>query len=167
MYSFFRVNQIRKAREQVYGFHYDWVLHLRADVLFVYPIPSIETLSPDRITLPAFHTDRPGCSPCLNNRFAVGPADLMDVYMDMYQHMDREPERCLWHEAHLHHFLTEEQGWRRAGGIVSLSEQLQFVRVHVDLEHGAVHLLDADFHGGPQASTDPSKWDTDIHLDTA
>jgi len=105
MYGLYRVNLMRKQREVTYGFSYDWVMRLRADVLFTQKIPPLETYKTHQITVPYFHNDRPECQPCLNDRFAFGPAQVMDVYMDHMGLIDRSIERCNWFEFHLFEYL--------------------------------------------------------------
>ena len=78
MYAWWRVNELRKRHEEEKQMQYDWIVRMRADVLFVQRIPPLEHYAPDRITVPLFHNN---CHPCLNDKFAIGPAQMMDVYM--------------------------------------------------------------------------------------
>ena len=107
IYALYRANAMRKKREEALGFSYDWVIRLRTDVLFAQKIPPLGAYPTDRLTVPTFHNDRPGCHPCLNDRFAVGPSYVMDVLLDQYVHESRARQRCHFAEFHLYAYLLE------------------------------------------------------------
>ena len=107
MYGLHRANAMRKKREEAQGFSYDWVVRLRTDVLFSQKIPPLTAYPMDRLTVPAFHNDRPGCHECLNDRFAIGPSHVMDVLLDQYVHESRARQRCHFAEFHLYAYLQE------------------------------------------------------------
>ena len=108
IYDLYRANMMRKRREEALGFSYDWVIRLRADVLFTQKVPPLSTYPTDRLTVPTFHNDRPACHPCLNDRFAIGPSHVMDVLMDQYARDSRTRQRCHFTEFSLYIYLQEQ-----------------------------------------------------------
>ena len=136
MYAWWRVNELRKRHEEEQRMQYDWIVRMRADVLFVQRIPPLEHYAPDRITVPLFHNNRPGCSPCLNDRFAIGPALLMDVYMEQYLRLDRRHSRCHYFEFHLFEYLEHmrhgpqwQEDYGKLRPLVVREPDIQFVRL--------------------------------------
>ena len=68
-------NSLRNDYEVEYGFTFDWVFRLRFDNLYVSPLETLSLLAKDSIFIPA-HDNWRG----FNDRFAFGPASLMDIY---------------------------------------------------------------------------------------
>ena len=132
LYGLYEVNRMRKERERMYGFRYDWIVRTRADVLFARPLPSLDQVPADRITLPASQTGWPrSCVPCASDRFAMGPAHLMDLYMSQYARADRSIVQSNFPMFYMWHYLDAlSRDCDR--DIVHLSKEVQMLRVRSD-----------------------------------
>ncbi len=82
------VNRLRHDYGRTHRITYDCVIRCRPDVWFLEPLPDIRTLDLNYLHVPDFH-----CFDGLNDRFAVGNPDDMDVYMnkigDVYDYVRR------------------------------------------------------------------------------
>jgi hypothetical protein len=93
------VNQLRRDTEIERGITYDLIIRCRPDIDFVGPIDFIDFEQvTDHIIVPKFHRWSG-----YNDRFAIGPRDLMDVYFNVIDDHPRQrqfdkllhPERSL------------------------------------------------------------------------
>ena len=132
LYGMYEVNRMRKERERLYGFRYDWIVRARADMLLARPIPSLDQVPVDRIILPASKTGWPrSCVPCASDRFAMGPAHLMDLYMSQYARADRSIVQRDFPMFYMWHYLDAlSRDCDR--DIVHLSANVQLLRVRSD-----------------------------------
>ena len=117
IYALFECNKLIKNYENENNFKYDFKLRLRADVLFIKPIPNINTFPKNKITIPFFHNERDGCGSfgkfndkkCIHDRFAIGPSDKMDILLDQYNNMNDAND--LKHYTHAEHLLYHYLDW--------------------------------------------------------
>jgi hypothetical protein len=79
LHSMMRVNQLRRTT----GIAYDWVVRCRPDLKVLVPLEALESFRPLQIYIPKFAN-----SFGYNDRFAIGPPHLMDVYMERYPAFD-------------------------------------------------------------------------------
>jgi hypothetical protein len=79
LYGLKMVNRLRVDHEKKNNTTYQWVLRVRLDVLFLNPIPDLDWLDDRYIHVPDFHR-----FDGINDRFALGSAANMDVYMNKF-----------------------------------------------------------------------------------
>ncbi len=79
LHGLLRVNQLCNSS----GIAYDWIARLRTDLLFTRPPEPLGNLSPHAIYIPRF-SNWIG----YNDRFAMGPPHLMNIYMDRFTGFD-------------------------------------------------------------------------------
>mmetsp|Transcript_23323 Transcript_23323/g.79371 ORF Transcript_23323/g.79371 Transcript_23323/m.79371 type:complete len:673 (+) Transcript_23323:55-2073(+) len=70
------------AHEQKLGFKFDWLVRARADLFFYQPLPHLDQLDASKISL---GVDRDTCPKCHNDRFAMGPRDMMEKVFKQYE----------------------------------------------------------------------------------
>jgi hypothetical protein len=117
IYALFRCNKLVKEYEIKNNIKYDFKLRLRADVLFIKPIPKLRNFSKKKITVPFFHNKRDGCgsfgkfndSKCIHDRFAFGPSDKMDILLNQYNNIKNRTD--LHHYTHAEHLLYHYLNW--------------------------------------------------------
>lgn len=76
LYGIKRANDLRLTHEHVHGIGYDRVIRCRPDLFFLHPLAGIDELGPRYVHVPDFHGFEG-----VNDRFAVGAAVQMDIYM--------------------------------------------------------------------------------------
>ena len=82
------VNNLRKKTEVENNIEYDLIVRVRTDFKFLSPI-YLDKISYNCIYIPYEHDHRGG----LNDRFALGPKNLMDYYLNRYDFwMERHDE---------------------------------------------------------------------------
>jgi hypothetical protein len=74
-----RVNELRKSS----GIAYDWAVRIRTDLEIIRSPEPFEELSERIIYVPKFAN---WCG--YNDRFAIGPPELMDIYMERYPELE-------------------------------------------------------------------------------
>ena len=102
LYGVMRVHQLCRQS----GIAYDWILRLRTDMEITHPPEPLESLDPHFIYIPKF-ANWYG----YNDRFAIGPPALMDVYMNRFDILDTyfdaggtfHPEALLAWQLRRHH----------------------------------------------------------------
>lgn len=138
IYSLFQCNKMIKEYEKENNFSYDFKLRLRADVLFIKPIPKISMFSKKKITVPFFHNERDGCGTfgkfndgrCIHDRFAIGPSDKMDILLDQYDRMHDKGD--LKYYTHAEHLLCHYLDWNGLSfekGNIEKNDDILFLRV--------------------------------------
>ena len=93
---------------------YEFMMRLRTDLLFLSPIPRLDTLDYGTKSSPIIHGANTQHTPTAYDKFAVGRRATMDVYMDRYSSLHNLPElarRPTWtHEyslmTHLHNQIN-------------------------------------------------------------
>lgn len=76
LYGLKRVNDLRLTHEHLHGVWYDRVIRCRPDLFFLHPFTWIDALDLRYVHIPDFHGFEG-----VNDRFAVGSPEHMDVYM--------------------------------------------------------------------------------------
>jgi hypothetical protein len=83
-----QVNNLRKKAEEESNIKYDLIIRLRTDFKFLSPL-YLDKINYNCIYIPYEHDHRGG----YNDRFAIGPRDLMDHYLNRYDFwMERHDE---------------------------------------------------------------------------
>ena len=80
-YERWQVNTMRQQYEREHGVRFAWVLMLRPDVVYLDPLPELANVSQDHVSVLDWH-DSDGNG--VNDRFAILPRRLADVYFDLY-----------------------------------------------------------------------------------
>lgn len=96
-------NRMRKEYEASNGFKYDWVIRSRIDVEYVHNFPSGE-YTDNFLYIPNFHHFNG-----VNDRFAMGSAELMNKYLDIIDIYKEDPTKCLHAESFLKYCLDYQQ----------------------------------------------------------
>lgn len=81
-YKIFACNEIRKQYEIESGTQYDWVVRSRTDLMFHAPVHLPVDKTPGRIYVPQSRPD------WVNDQFAVGQSNEMDLYSSFFFHME-------------------------------------------------------------------------------
>lgn len=138
IYALFKCNKMVNEYEKKHNFKYDIKLRLRADVLFIKPIPKLRNLPKKKITVPFFHNKRDGCgsfgkfndSNCIHDRFAIGPSDKMNVLLDQYNNIkDRTDLNEYTHAEHLLHHYLNWNGLSFKKKTIKKNKNILFLRV--------------------------------------
>jgi len=96
-------NRMRKEYEESNGFKYDWVIRSRIDVEYVHNFPDGE-YTDNFLYIPNFHHFNG-----INDRFAMGSAELMNKYLDIIDIYKEDPTKCLHAESFLKYCLDYQQ----------------------------------------------------------
>ena len=138
IYALFQCNKMIKKYEQKNNIKYDFKLRLRADVLFIKPIPNIYSLPSNKITIPLFHNERDGCGEfgkfadkkCIHDRFAVGPSSKMDILLNQYINI-KGIKNCKYF-THAEHLLYHYLDWNNLSfkkNIIEKNNDILFLRI--------------------------------------
>jgi len=86
-----KCNDLKKTYESMNEFKYEWVIRCRLDMIILSPLIDLNTLTRDKIYIPHIYKSSPKNTYYANmyDRFAIGPSDLMDIYGDWYNLLDR------------------------------------------------------------------------------
>ena len=88
--------------------------------------------------MPLFHNERDGCGEfgkfadkkCIHDRFAIGPADKMDILLDQY--INIKGKKILKHFTHAEHLLYHYLEWNNLSfdkGTIEKNNDILFLRV--------------------------------------
>jgi len=90
-YSWKRVNEIRKEYELQNKKKYDIIIRLRLDLKFfnTFDIKFLQNINEKEILIPDFHNFSCICGNGLNDRFAIGSRESMDIYMNMFDSLEK------------------------------------------------------------------------------
>lgn len=138
IYALFQCNKLVKEYEKNNNFKYDIKVRLRADVLFIKPIPNLYSLPINNLTVPLFHNERDGCgsygkfadNKCIHDRFAIGPSNKMDILLDQYRKI--RGEKNLYHFTHAEHLLYHYLEWNNLSfekKTIEKNNEILFLRV--------------------------------------
>ena len=92
-FSMMTVNDLRKEYQKTNNIEYDLIVRMRYDSS-IFKMNNIETYDLTKLNIPS-GVDNEG----INDQFAFGPADLMDIYMTPFLNIVDLAKQCLKHKA--------------------------------------------------------------------
>ena len=89
LYNIWNVNELKKEHEETYKFKYDLVIRNRFDNYFLDSLTDsvVEGVCNGSIWVPYGFDDFPEYGGGINDQFAIGTSESMDIYSNMYPNM--------------------------------------------------------------------------------